>query len=770
MATIIPGSEIFAFRPVDESTLRRAALDHLKLHTVLDNDHAALDPITYEVIRHRMWATTQEMGDAFRRMSGSVVVTGANDFNFGIMDELGNTVQLGPYNLALGVLFDSAVKWSLQHRADNPGIEDGDMFLCNDPWVGGGIHQNDVAVFAPIFWEGELFAWTAATAHQLDLGGVAPGSWTPHSRSVFWESLPTPPVKIVRGGRLQRDVEDVYLRRSRIPRLVALDLRAQIGANSFAQEHMRALIRKYGPDVVKAVMKRQIADTEGRLRAKLRELPDGSWRSIAYQEEAREGDRGVYRIVLTLTKKLDHLTFDFRGTDPQVEGLINCTFNGLQGGIIWGIMPTLCGDIPWSPAGVMRCFDVISEPGTLNNANFPAGISQASVASGWSTMNATIECLSQMLDAHPKRRETVIAGCEGTVAITVFAGVNQHRSPFVVMLMDTNAGGLGARIDQDGVDTGGQVAITMASIPDVEMTELMNPLLYLWRREEIDSGGPGKFRGGVGASICVIAHGTDERMAMVISGSGKAVNMNPGLAGGYPGNSQIDLAIRKADVRSLFARGIVPSSIDEMRGEVEYLPSHKESYFDANDVYYQFWQAGGGYMDPLLRDPEMVLHDIVESRVCVQAARSICGVALKPLGREIDEPETARLREQIRAERKRRARVMKHFESAAASATASIGKRRDDNLVQIGEGETAVLQCLHCGKILCRGNENHADYLAMIEGAPAEAGPQIFPNPALFVNVGIVFRQYCCPGCFTALLTQVVPEDHPLTGVVSAIP
>src|SRR5579875_511309 len=757
MAAVIPGSEVFAFQRTDEESLRQAATPHVRLHGVDASMIDAIDPITYEVIRHRLWATTQEMGDAFRRMSGSVVVAGANDFNFGIMDELGNTIQLGPYNIALGVLFDSAVKWSLMHRAENPGITDGDMFLCNDPWVGGGIHQNDVAVFAPMFWEGELFAWTAATAHQLDLGGVAPGSWTPHSRSVFWESLPTPPVKIVRGGRLQRDVEDVYLRRSRIPRLVALDLRAQIGANSFAQEQIRALIRKYGPDAVKAVMKRQMADTERRLRAKLCELPDGTWRSVAYQEEAREGDRGVYKVALTLTKRRDHMTFDFRGTDRQVEGLINCTYNGLQGGVIWGIMPVLCGDIPWSPAGVMRCFDIISEPGTLNNANFPAGISQASVASGWSTMNATIECLSRMLDTNPERRETVIAGCEGTVAITVFAGVNQYKSPFVVMLMDTNAGGLGARVDQDGVDSGGQVAITMASIPDVEMTELMNPLLYLWRREETDSGGPGCFRGGVGASICVVPHGTDERMAMVISGSGKAVNMNPGLAGGYPGNSQLDVAIRGSNFRDLFGAGIMPGDLSEIRGEVEYLPSHKESILDLNDVYYQFWQAGGGYLDPILREPKLVSRDVVEQRVSRDAARSIYGVVLNP-ALAVDESATARRRDQIRAERRKRARPVKT--AKIQSARSGPVKRWDDNLEHVGEGGAAQLRCRHCGATICALADNYLDYLPMFEGAPKEAGPQIFPHPERFVDVTVVFRQYYCPSCFTAFLTQVVPTDR----------
>jgi len=616
-------------------------------------------------------------------------------------------------------------------------------------------------VFAPLFWEGELFGWTAATAHQLDLGGVAPGSWTPHSRSVFWESLPTPPVKIARGWRLQRDIEDLYLRRSRIPRLVALDLRAQMGANAFAQERIKSLISKYGPAVVKAVMKRMMDDTERRLRAKLRSLPNGSWHAVAYQEEAREGDRGVYPIALELTKKDDHLTFDFRGTAPQVEGLINCTYNGMKGGVIWGLMPILCGDIPWSAAGVMRCFDIISDEGTINNAIFPAGISQASVASGWSTMNATIECLSRMLDSHPQHRETLSAVCEGTVAITVLAGLDQHHNPFVTMLMDTNGGGLGARSDQDGVDTGGQSAIILSRIPDVEMVELGNPVLYLWRREETDSGGPGMYRGGVGASLCLVAHDTDERMAMIVSGSGKAVSMNVGLGGGYPGNSQLDIVVRGSNLRQMFARGEIPSELAELEGSVEYIPSHKESYFDPADVYFQLWQAGGGYLDPILREPARVLADIVEFRVTAKAARSVYGVVLDDDNQRIDSAATVQLRDRIRERRRALARM-----PVAAASSDRIepgeGERWNDNLTQVGTGSAGTLFCRYCGRSICAAGGDYLDNLAVIEGPPSEAGPQIFARPDLFVDERIVFRQYCCPGCFTAFATEVVPESHPV--------
>ena len=140
------------------------------MHTVTQEQIDALDPLTYEVVRHRLWSVTDEMGEALKRMSGSPIVTDANDFDFAVSDELGQEVQVGLYNTMLVGAVDLAIYWTLQHRASNPGIAEGDMFLCNDPWVGGGLHQNDAMVYQPVFWEGKLFGWTSAIAHQPDLG------------------------------------------------------------------------------------------------------------------------------------------------------------------------------------------------------------------------------------------------------------------------------------------------------------------------------------------------------------------------------------------------------------------------------------------------------------------------------------------------------------------------------------------------------------------------------------------------------------------------
>src|ERR1700744_756214 len=261
----VDGAEEFANLPVSAEQTRRIAGASVRLHDVGAELVDSIDPLTYEVIRHRLTSITEEMGEALKRMSGSVVVTDCNDFDAAIMDEVGDVVQVGLYNTELAASLDMAVSWTLRHRAGRPGIGEGDMFLCNDPWIGGGRHQSNVGVFAPRFVDGELFCWTGAVAHQVALGGVSPGSWSVAATDVFWESIPLPPVKIVEAGEIRDDIEDVYLRRSRVPKLVALDLRAKVGANNVAHERLRSLCQKYGPDTVKAVMRKSMNDAEARL-------------------------------------------------------------------------------------------------------------------------------------------------------------------------------------------------------------------------------------------------------------------------------------------------------------------------------------------------------------------------------------------------------------------------------------------------------------------------------------------------------------------------
>jgi N-methylhydantoinase B len=256
-----------------------------------------------------------------------------------------------------------------------------------------------------------------------------------------------------------------------------------------------------------------------------------------------------------------------------------------------------------------------------------------------------------MLDTSVEHNKDVQSVCCGTWDLCVMAGLDQRGNPFATMITDSMGAGFGAGNDHDGVDTAGLLLIPMGKMPDVEMNEFMLPMLYLWRREEPDSGGPGRFRGGVTASLCFVPHDTPVPMMQVVSGSGKSIPMNPGLAGGYPGSSQADIAMRSANVQELFAKGIIPSSLDEITGEQHLLACEDEVLLSPTDVHYMSWQSGGGYGDPLLREPARVAHDVGEFRVTEQSARAVYGVVLAESG-EADLAATEEHRRQLKEQRR----------------------------------------------------------------------------------------------------------------------
>jgi N-methylhydantoinase B len=434
--------------------------------------------------------------------------------------------------------------------------------------------------------------------------------------------------------------------------------------------------------------------------------------------------------------------------------MINCTYAGMRGGIMSTVLPWLCGDIPWAPGGLYRCLDIVSEEGTLNNCTFPAGICKASVASCWATQNAVTECVAAMLDTHPVHRQNAMSVCCGTWDLALLAGVDQRDNPFVTMLCDPMAGGMGARVDMDGVDTGGLACIPMGRVADVEMNEFAFPILYLWRREEIDSGGPGRFRGGLSASSCFILHDTPiKTMHLVVSASGKALPQASGASGGYPGNTQYDVITRDSSVRASFASGRVPGDLDQLGGTPEEVPPEYETDMSWDDVYYTNWQGGGGYGDPLMRDPNDVARDVAEEKVSPRGAREAYGVVLARDG-SVDETATLKSREESRVARGTGANVARGRRTGEEIAVAL---RMDDNLVI---GVDRIVRCAHCGTTIGERGKDQMKYAVERRGEPTIAGPNIRGTAGKFVDEIVVFKQQCCPGCNVALLTEIVPADE----------
>lgn len=637
----IPGAQKYnAVRTLDDSEIA----DTVSFHTVPDDFE--LDKVDFEVLRHRLNQINDEQGTTLKQVSGSPIVTDAYDFNVTIGDERGQTVSFGPYVMYHASVTDLIINWIIKHRSREPGINKGDMFICNDPWI-GAVHQNDTVVLAPVFHEGEIFSWVSSTLHQVDVGGNEIGSFAIEDDDAFAEAEGVPPLKLVEDGELRSDVEDMFLRKSRSPPDVGMDLRSQIAGNNVAIERIHDLIDQYDADTVKAVMKETMDYAEESLRSRLRKLPDGVWRHVGYQDVARSGDRSVYETAVELEKSGDELTFHVSGDPPA--GMINTTYAGMRGGLLAPILPMLCHDMPWALGGIYRALNFEADENIMVNAAYPAGTGMAAVAGTWHTVNVSTQCVSKMLASSDELSEDIVAGSSGSWVTMNALGMDQRGEFFVTQFMDPMSGGWGARSHSDGVNTAGIFAAPGGAATNVESNELAFPMLYLYRRETTDSGGPGQHRGGATASMCFIPHDTDG-MEHVISSFGAALPTSQGICGGYPSNTVRYELIRDSNIAELLDDGAIPQDRSDIAGEFEVPPPKYQMAQGPDDVYFSIWQGGGGFGDPIDREPERVAADVRANYVSTEEAKRTYGVVVDENG-GVDEESTAARREEIKNER-----------------------------------------------------------------------------------------------------------------------
>jgi N-methylhydantoinase B len=708
-----------------------------------------IDPITYEVIRHNLWNINEELGMTIQRISGSPVAMYAFDLNSSIFTEDGEFIYYGPYQLYMSGVSDVQVKWTLEHRSKNPGIHEDDMFLSNDPWVGAA-HQMDVTLLTPVFWEGKLFCWVTNVLHQYDVGGITPGSFCPNARDSFDEGILIPPVKIVERGELRRDIEAVYLRASRKPYLVALDLRAQIAGNNTAKKRILGLIQRYGADVVKGVMRKIIDTAEQAFVAKLAKVPDGTWRERSYVEVAFVGDRKTYQVMLTMRKQGDKLIFDNAGTADQV-GAINTTYSGWRGSLMTAINELLCWDQLYAIGGALRHIEFQPALGCFTSATHPASVSTAPVQAMEISLYPAYNTISKMLSCDPELKKDVMTiGGTSQFPLTVFRGIDQWGEKFGYLLLDPMVGAIGAFSFRDGIATGGQVRSPICRIGNVEHNEQSFPLLILHRKENTDSGGAGKYRGGNSASVAFIPHGTTH-ITQDTESSGAAIPTAPGLAGGYPANTNYYRFKRNSDVLQRFARRRIPDSIDEVQGEEELLQLRQiDIHQGPSDVYEVAFAAGAGYGDPLERDPEAVRKDVYLEDISPRAAREIFCVVLTGEGEDlrVDVEATAELRRRALVERL--GREPRPYTGPRLRVVRQVTEYL--NLVD-RDGEE-WLACLRCGQPLGAVAENYKVHCHRLD-SPIHVASPLIGDPGRFIDDAVQFRQFCCSACGGVLENEV---------------
>lgn len=634
--------------------------DELKLPPDLEffefADEAAsvrdLDPVTYEVIRHRIQRIDEEQANAIARVSGSQVVSAAQDFNVVVADELGNVVAVGTHVLWHGVILDMLIKAVLEMRGD-VGIEEGDMFLVNDPFLGAG-HYNDIAVLCPIFHEGRLISWTGSMMHQVDVGGSAFGSFCIEAQDPFDEPRPFPPVKICENGKIRPDIEGVYLSHSRMPSMCALDLRAQVAGNNVAARRIAEVIAEYDAETYAAVLKKMIDEADVRFRERLKKIPDGTWRHIEYVDKDRAGDNRIHKVALSLRKDGERLIFDTTGTDEQT-GVLNCSHGGFRAGVMFPILQYLAYDLPWASSGILKNIEFRSQTGTILDAEPPGLVSCAGATGLYTSMNVAQQCVSKMLLASDELREEAVAMNMPSWTLMMLSGETQYGTPLLGFFMDPMGGAVGARPDSDGVDAGGIIHSPQSATPQMELYEMQYPILYLYRREEPDVGGAGRWRGGTGMGLAFAVHDAKSPIRMQTLAAGVTFPNAIGLSGGEPGGSIQYLLRHGAKVDELLADGTVPVEPEQVGGEEKLLDFKGISQLEADDALFVRCATSGGYGDPLDREPERVAEDVRQGYVTTGTAAKIYGVVIGS-GGDADPAATEARREEIRNERRARSR------------------------------------------------------------------------------------------------------------------
>ena len=728
----------------------------LKFHSERDE---TLDPITHEVIRSKLWNLNLDHGDTIRHVSGSSIVIEGHDFNATVTTEVGDGVVFGPYAIFFAGCADLVIKWTLEHRSANPGIREGDVFIQDDPWVGTN-HQQDTAVYAPVFWEGRLFAWIYNCVHQRELGGSQPGSFVNDTDDCFKEASFMPPIRIVDEGMLREDVLDAWTRRSRLPDLISLEVKSQLAGLNFARRRMRQILEEYGAARVKGAMHRMAENTARTVGRRLQKLPDARWRDERYLCGARTGDFNLYRVCLEFDKRGDRLKISNRGTDPSV-GSFNVSPGMLRGSVLAALFPLLAYDQYLCGAGLLRQIDWEFEQGSITSASHPAAVS-TSVGS-MAVLNQAHYLGSKMISGDPELSKRAFAPCAiHTLTPSGMRGLDGQGQPFSDSPLDGIAGGGGAFADRDGMDHAGPVCGVIVPITDIETSEQKIPMLYLYRRELPQTGAHGQWRGGATIVAAWTAHKTESAF---VSSGGLLQSVTQGLSlnGALPATGGRTWYARDTDVQRWLGEGRVPGDPEELRELAPHgtmaPPQSLDNRLQPHDVFEIIPNPGGGFGDPLLRDLEWLERDLREGRLPWDEAERFYGVVGDSRG-GVDAEATAERRRAIRDERLARSREPREpVEGRVEPESAVGGLLAGVALVETAAGRAQA--CGHCGKLLAGAGGSYRRGCRELEDEMTELS-EFHLDPAVQAGQQLVLRRYLCPACALALDAELCrPEDPP---------
>ncbi|MGW3469305.1 hydantoinase B/oxoprolinase family protein [Saccharopolyspora sp. NPDC000995] len=606
------------------------------------------DPVTLEVIRMRLDSIVEEMGIAMIRSSGSPVITEAGDFNTALFDPTGRIYAYSDY-VQFHIGSGSVAVQNLVKAIEGEPLAPGDAFICNDPHTAGASHPPDTNVISPIFHGDELIGWAQSQAHLVDVGGMTPGGFAPGAHDCYAEALRLPPgVKIFERGEPVEWVRRILLNNVRVPALFWNDVRSLVASNNTGIRRLLSTIEEFGIEQFRDYTRLSFELAEQVVRDRIARIPDGTYTAEEWTEHNGHVDE-LYRVACTMTKRDDQITFDFTGSSEQTDGFVNCSYGALVGSVATAIVPILAWDVPFNE-GVMTAFDIFAEPGSIVNPRPPAPISNGHLTTGARVSRVVTKLMNDACrrsdDDTIRDRTQGVWGDSWTGGIS--AGTTDDGEYFVLFNMDGGGMGAGAQPDRDGLDCAGMMTQVNNMLPDVEMNEMLYPVLYLWKQLNTESAGHGAHRGGLGLRFAWTLHGAGEVTQTVFAPNAQVVS--DGFGGGLPGGGSGHEVWRQTDVARLLADGLVPAPDTLSAPDRELLEINQQSVrIRAGDVFVQWIAGGGGYGDPLLRAPQLVAADVRDGYVTGETAQRTYGVIVTD--GTVDEAATRRARTAMRQER-----------------------------------------------------------------------------------------------------------------------
>lgn len=569
------------------------------------------DPILLELVKNALDAVVDEMAIALVRTAYSNNLKNSMDMSCALCDAEGRLIAQGmTLPLHLGSIPDA-----MHHikRKFGPSVKQGDVFILNDPYE-GGTHLPDFYIVKPVYTQDRLVGWAATVGHQLDVGGMTAGGNGCDATEIFQEGLRIPPVRLYDGGKQVDAVFDFIERNVRVPRQVLGDVRAQLSACAAGERELLHLMEKYGEARFAACVDALLDQAERLARNAIRAMPDGTYSFEDYIDD--DGiDPDVIPIKVTITVTGDRLIADFTGSAPQVKGAINSPLPFTKSAVYACVRHLIGGDPP-NNEGYFRPIEVIAPPGTVINPVLPAAVAARGLT-GFRAANVVFGALAKIA---PER----VFACEvgGDTGVS-FGGYDEERRPFV--FLEFLFGSWGGRPTKDGMDAASSCVVNFSNNP-IEIVESEYPLMIEKYGYVADSGGPGKFRGGL-ALIRQYRFVASEGVLQLRSD--RRTHLPYGLQGGSSGTP---------------SRNVLNPD-----GEARELPSKFRLGIRGGDVFRHVLAGAGGWGDPYERDPALVAFDAAEGKISPRYARDNYGVALDPATGRVLVDETARLRGQRRS-------------------------------------------------------------------------------------------------------------------------